>query len=699
MVKSFSDFTSSFIIMYNLPPFRIRVVPKTLIFKKPAGTSRGIYKERQVWYIVLSSATKSVRFTGLGECAPLYDLSCDYSADYESRLKSVCREVEKNQRIDCERLRNVPSMLFGLQSAFLSAIGSLKGDYRLLFPSSFTQGEYGIPINGLIWMGNFEEMSTRLDEKLKEGFRCIKIKIGAIDFESEIKLISQLRRRYSSTDVQLRLDANGGFSPLDAPRKLERLSHYAIHSIEQPIRQGQWQEMAKLCANTPIPIALDEELIGINETQKKIDLLHTIHPQYIILKPSLHGAFTGCDEWIDLAKKQSIGYWVTSALESNVGLNAIAQWCASKKSSIQLPQGLGTGQLFVKNFTAAPLSLEKDFLWYGDVRQRNFFNEIKTFKNNWYNSAPYLTVHTSGSTGKPRAMKAEKKRMIASAQATISSLRLKKGDTALLAMPLQFIAGQMVIVRSIVGEMRLIPVTPTSHPFSSLHEPPYFAALTPMQVYESLKIPHERSLLRRTHCLIIGGGKISPELEEQLKTFPNEVWSTYGMTETLSHIALRRLNGNTSNYYFSLRNVTVSLSDKGTLVINAPQISPNVIETNDIAQLSPNGGFQIIGRRDNVICSGGIKLHIEEIEEKLSFLSIPFQITAIPNASLGETVTMLYVAESDKHSQLEMLCRKTLKPYEVPHHYFRVASLPKTETGKPARAKAKEIARTINQQE
>ena len=677
-------------------PFKLRVLPRTLQFKQPAGTSRGVYLERKVWYVVMTSTDPQLRFTGIGECAPLHDLSCDYDADYEQRLRSICAEVEQTQNLDSEKLRPYPSILFGLQTAFRSAAGSLGGNYLKLYPSDFTAGRKGIPINGLVWMGSYEEMCRRMEEKLDKGFRCVKLKIGAIDFESEMQLIRQLRSRFSAADVELRVDANGAFTPADAPRKLEDLARYDIHSIEQPIRQGQWEEMAKLCAQTPLPIALDEELIGVNEFKRKEELLDTIRPQYIILKPSLHGAFTGAAEWMALARDRGIGYWVTSALESNVGLNAIAQWCAAIDPDSALPQGLGTGQLFVKNFDEAPLHIEGDCLWYGCPEQREFMAEIEAFKEKWKQPAPTMTVHTSGSTGQPKEMQVEKVRMWESALTTVGALGLQEGNTALLCMPLKYIAGQMMLVRAFAAGLGLIPVAPCSHPYAHLHEAPDFAALTPMQVYESLKVPHERALLRRTLCLIIGGGAISPELEERLRCFPNPIYSTYGMTETLSHIALRRINGDAaSDAYTPLDGVEVSLSAEGTLCIYAPKVNPERLQTNDVAEILPDGSFRILGRKDNVVCSGGIKMQVEQLEQKLSDLPVRFVLTGAADARLGEMLVMAYEGDEMLSSELEAWCRKRLGRYEVPRRYCRVDQLPMTETGKPARAEIRALVATI----
>ena len=329
-------------------------------FKQPAGTSRGIYTTRQVWY-VLATDEKTGRY-GVGECAPLPQLSCDDLPDYEKILSNFCLKTAQNGQLDYEALRPYPSMLFGLETA----LRHLQKGTLQLWDTTFAQGKQGIPINGLIWMGSFDEMYQRIQEKMKAGFRCIKVKIGAIDFEKELELLRFIRQHFSPEEIELRVDANGAFTPEIAPQRLEQLSQFHLHSIEQPIRAGQWKEMAKLCASTPLPIALDEELIGINTTEEKIDLLETIRPQYIILKPSLHGGLHGSEEWIRLAAKRKIPSWVTSALESNIGLNAIAQWCATLNP--QMPQGLGTGLLFTDNIDF-PLHIKNDCLWFHPEEQ------------------------------------------------------------------------------------------------------------------------------------------------------------------------------------------------------------------------------------------------------------------------------------------------------------------------------------------
>ena len=329
---------------------------KTLHFKQPAGTSRGVYTTRKVWLVRLSDGERE----GVGECAPLPDLSCDAMDDeeYRSILNRVCEEFCQRQELDNDSWRQYPSMLFGLETAWLNMTN---GD--MLFDTAFSRGEAGIPINGLVWMGSYEEMLKRMEEKLEKGFRCVKLKIGAIDFEQELDLVKRIRERFSHHEVELRLDANGAFKYEEALYKLELLSQYAIHSIEQPIKAGQWAYMAELCRESPLPIALDEELIGVNDPEMKRHMLNIIKPRYIILKPSLHGGMQGCREWIETAKDMGIGSWITSALESNIGLNAIAQFASDVYGDhIMMPQGLGTGQLFTDNIDMG-LEIRGDMLF------------------------------------------------------------------------------------------------------------------------------------------------------------------------------------------------------------------------------------------------------------------------------------------------------------------------------------------------
>jgi len=348
--------------------FKVDVEERVLHFKQPAGTSRGVYTERRLWLVKVSDGSD----VGIGECAPLPQLSCDDIPDYDEVLRAKCEEfaaaIEQGTAAVTaffETLRDYPSMLFGLETALLDMRGKRDEGRCILFDTPFSRGEMGIPINGLVWMGSYEEMLQRMEQKLEQGFRCVKLKIGAIDFDRELDLIRKIRSRFSHHEVELRLDANGAFPFDEALYKLELLSQYNIHSIEQPIRQGQWSFMAELCRESPLPIALDEELIGVNDPDQKRQMLNIIKPRYIILKPSLHGGMMGTREWISIARDMGIGSWITSALESNIGLNAVAQLCADiYKAPLggMMPQGLGTGQLFTDNIPM-PLEIRGDQLW------------------------------------------------------------------------------------------------------------------------------------------------------------------------------------------------------------------------------------------------------------------------------------------------------------------------------------------------
>ncbi|MDA0972862.1 MAG: o-succinylbenzoate synthase [Bacteroidetes bacterium] len=339
-----------------------RIVPYRLKFKKPAGTSRGTLTEKPSYFIILEADGK----LGIGECGVFPGLSLEWNNQYEETLfRSL--EAWKSGTLDLQTLRTYPSMLMGWETAIRSME---EGDTFFIFNSSF---QHGVPIyiNGLIWMGDVDDMAQQIEARLDQGFNCIKLKIGALDWSSELNLLKAIRARFSAQEIELRVDANGAFRPEEALAKLEALAELEVHSIEQPIKAGQWDAMAGLCAESPLDIALDEELIGIDSVVKKEELLDTIQPKYLILKPSLVGGFQGSDEWIRLADERDVHWWATSALESNIGLNAIAQWVSSKQPT--LPQGLGTGSLYVNNIpsplevSAGTLKSDLDRTW--DIKE------------------------------------------------------------------------------------------------------------------------------------------------------------------------------------------------------------------------------------------------------------------------------------------------------------------------------------------
>ena len=326
---------------------------KVLHFKTPAGTSRGVMQAKLSWYLCIEENG----IIGKGECSIIEGLSPDFTsiAQYESALQIICANVN-TYFMQPQLLAKQSSLFFGLEQAILDFN---TGGKRIYFDNAFATGKLRIPINGLIWMGSIEAMADQVGKKISENYSCLKFKIGALDFENELSLLAKIRTNYP--DLTIRVDANGSFPIATAQNLLKRLSVLGIHSIEQPIAPGNWTEMATLCKNTTIPIALDEELIGITDLEEKIELLEAIQPQYIILKPSLHGGFQGCAEWIALAEARNIGWWITSALESNLGLEAICQFVGAYETNI--PQGLGTGGLYTNNIES-DLAIENGEIYY-----------------------------------------------------------------------------------------------------------------------------------------------------------------------------------------------------------------------------------------------------------------------------------------------------------------------------------------------
>lgn len=325
-----------------------------LNFKNPSGTSRGVLTTKETYLIRIVHEDR----IGYGETGLFRGLSVDDVPDYEQKLQWACDHIHKGIDYLWNELLAYPSIQFGIEQAFYSLQGTTPFE---LFQTDFYTSVNPIAINGLVWMGDYEFMNHQIQQKLAQGFTTIKLKIGALDFGSELKLLEKIRSNYDSKQITIRVDANGAFSPVNALQKLKELSVYDLHSIEQPIKQGQISQMAKLCAETPVPIALDEELIDVCRFSQKRELLEAIMPQYIILKPSLVGRFRGSDEWIQLANELNIPFWITSALESNIGLNAICQYTSSL--GLKIPQGLGTGGLFTNNIDS-PLCVSDGHIFY-----------------------------------------------------------------------------------------------------------------------------------------------------------------------------------------------------------------------------------------------------------------------------------------------------------------------------------------------
>ena len=636
---------------------------RTLNLKQPAGTSRGVIKSRDVWFITLTKNGNN----GIGECAPLLKLSLDHFDQIESKLDKICDNPNSFLN-DLSQLAYFPSIRFGLEMALLDLENGGGQNYFGSFES--------IKINGLIWMGNSGFMMNQVQQKLDDGWKCIKMKIGALGFEKECQILQSIRSRFSRNELELRVDANGAFSKNDVNEKLEKLAEFDLHSIEQPIKPGQWDLLAELCESSPIPIALDEELIPLVNDAERIEMLENVNPQYLVLKPSLLGGFSETKKWIRMAKERNIGWWITSALESNIGLNAIAQWTAKMKPDGF--QGLGTGQLFTNNITS-PLKVKSGKL---SIDKMPIWKDVNQFISEWYSSDDEMIVQTSGSTGKPKSISVKKKWMRNSAQLTGKTFNLKEGDSALLCMPMKYVAGKMMVVRALELGLDLKVVEPSSNPLNGIKEIIDFSAMVPFQLENSL------NQLNKIKTLIIGGGQVSPKLVEKLQIESTQVYETYGMTETLTHVAIKPLNGpNISDLFRALDGIHFEKDDRGCLAIHASALNPVPIVTNDLVELIDENSFRWLGRFDNVINSGGVKIIPELVEAKLLSI-IPnnrFFINGESDESLGEKVVLVV------EGNVIEISFDSLEKFEKPKEIYFISEFLETESGKIRRGETLKI--------
>ena len=636
---------------------------RTLNLKQPAGTSRGVIKSRDVWYITLCENG----ITGIGECAPLRGLSLDNFDQIESKLEEVCANPKLFIN-DLSSLKDFPSIRFGLEMACFDLKNGGGQNYYGSFDS--------IEINGLIWMGNPDFMMGQVEQKLDEGWTCIKLKIGALDFDSELDILRSIRSRFSRDELELRVDINGAFTENDVREKLNRLAEFDLHSIEQPIQPGQWDLLAELCESSPIPIALDEELIPLINDAERIEMLENVNPQYLVLKPSLLGGFSETKKWIRMAKERNIGWWITSALESNIGLNAIAQWTAKMKPDGF--QGLGTGQLFTNNIPS-PLTVKSGKI---STDQSKIWNDVNQFISEWYSTNIEMDLKTSGSTGKPKSISVKKDWMQNSAELTRKTFGLKKGDSALLCMPMKYVAGKMMVVRALELGLDLKVVEPSSNPLKNMDEIIDFAAMVPLQLENSLND------LDQVKTLIVGGGQVSQQLIEKLQKISTQIFETYGMTETLTHVAIKPLNGpNISDLFRALDGIRFEKDDRGCLAIHASALNPVPIVTNDLVELIDENSFRWLGRFDNVINSGGIKIIPEVVEAKLLSI-IPnnrFFINGESDESLGEKVVLVV------EGNVIEISFDSLEKFEKPKEIYFISEFLETESGKIRRGETLKI--------
>ena len=633
----------------------------TLRFKHPARTSRGVMHRRDIWFLFISQNG----LTGMGECAPLEGLSIDNIDVIESQLNQLCANPNKYIS-NPKQLELFPSLRFALEMALLDLKNGGTGQ---LFS---TPNKSKVKINGLIWMGDTDFMLAQINQKLSEGYRCIKIKIGGLDFSKELEILKTIRQHHGPDTLELRLDANGAFSAENVQHRLELLAKFSPHSIEQPIACGQWNLLSKICQSSPVPIALDEELLPLVCIKEQSRMLNFVKPHFIVLKPGLLGGFEVSEHWIKLAEERNIGWWITSALESNIGLNAISQWAEELRPKGY--QGLGTGQLFTNNLPS-PLSISE-----GKISRQTatIWKQIHLFIIDWLKPSPNITLRTSGSTGTPRSIEMQKSCMESSARLTADKLSLKPGDSTLLCLPVDFIAGKMMLVRAIHLALDLKVVEPTSDPLQNIPEAFDFVAMTPMQLSNSLT--HNR--LRNIKTLIVGGAQISPTIMAQIQKQKTRIIETFGMTEAASHIAIRPLNGpDKSDLFSALPGVYLTQDKNDCLIIRANHLGNDPIFTNDVVELVSNNSFRWLGRHDNVINTGGIKVFPETIEQKLSPLLAGrnFFIGKIEDAVLGQKI-ILYI-EGDPFPLVDDTWR-VLTKFEKPGEVRFIEKARLTESGK-----------------
>ena len=646
----------------------IEVIKRPLIFKKPAKTSRDTLREKPCYLI---KVTNSDGITVWGECSLIPGLSHETENDAVAELKRISEGTTLN-------LDDVPIELPSVRFAVEMLIQKLN-DYRPQTP--FTKGENGLDINGLVWMADAEGMLKQVIELKSRGFKTIKLKIGALNFDEEIEVLKNVRLICPYPEYTIRLDANGAWRD-DAIDKLKMLTPFNIHSVEQPVAQGQLELLAQVCDQSPIKIALDEELIGIFSTEEMEQVLDKSNPDYIIIKPSLLGGLENAEKWISIAEQRGIGWWSTSALESNIGLQVIADWTSqmmSKRPLFEGVSGLGTGSLFENNtggelvvdngqtfYTPHPTIEVEGRKWSLDINGSNEFIDddlrpkwsdgIADFLDFWFNTSYPLECQTSGSTGLPKLISHSRDSVIYSATRTLEFFDLCKGARILHALPMHFIAGKMMLARGVIGRLNIIAIDPKIN--TSWFGPIDFTALTPHQLTK-LHTPIEGKIL-------LGGSPVPDTLSNN----SGNIYEGYGMTETLTHVAIKKVNDQT---FEALPGVSFSVSNSGNLIISDPKRGFRNLETDDIVELHSSKSFSWVGRSSDIINSGGIKFNPIYLEAKLSnVLTSDYALYGIPHTELGTSIELRIDIPEPTESQLNELVQKVsgkLKGVESPRSY------------------------------
>jgi L-alanine-DL-glutamate epimerase-like enolase superfamily enzyme len=670
----------------------MEVVKRPLIFKRPAKTSRDVMTEKPCYYL---KATDKTGKTVLGECSLIPGLSLESEDDVVKELNRIATGSSLRMR---DVSREMPSVRFAVEMVLIEFCSA-----RLV--SEFSNGRKGLEINGLVWMDSMKSMLGQVDSLVERGFKTIKLKVGALPFEEELKLLREVRRRCPVGEYTLRVDANGAFHK-DTLESLNALGEFQLHSIEQPIPAGNACTMSEICSLSSVPIALDEELIGVFSKEEKISLLKGISPDFIVLKPSLIGGLSESTEWIEVANDLSIGWWVTSALESNLGLTAIADWTGWIVEKFEAEDvtvsGLGTGSLYTNN-SDSDLEIIDGELWqkdggeliidnrkwrldaggarrfYDDKLRHPWTNGLASFLIKWFESANQIESMTSGSTGKPKVIKHSRVAIIASANDTLQFFNLENRSKLILALPIEFIAGKMMVIRAITGNHDLIAVNSNLEKLWDIEAD--FVALTPHQLS---KITKNRTLASfpSVKTILLGGSPASDRLLSLIPSHIN-VYEGYGMTETITHVALRkRVHENTPPPYKALAGVSFEKTSDNRLVISARNRNVKSLITDDIIELHDAQSFSWISRASNIINSGGIKFIPEEIERKLrTVINHELVIYGAEDGELGERIVLHIECSEQDEEQLDEKIRTVLDGKEVPRE-IRWGNIDRNKSGK-----------------
>jgi non-canonical purine NTP pyrophosphatase (RdgB/HAM1 family)/o-succinylbenzoate synthase len=676
---------------------KLEVISRPLIFKKPAKTSRNVLVEKPCYFL---KATDASGKTALGECSLIPGLSLESEEDALSELNRIANGSTLSLN---EVPQHLPAVRFAVETLLMELHNSMPF-------TKFTKAIEGLEINGLVWMGDMESMLKQVDDLKARGFKTIKLKVGAFDFEKELELLREIRRRCPAEEYCLRVDANGAFKE-DALEKLAALEEFQLHSIEQPIPAGNTLKMKELCSRSPVPIALDEELIGVRTEAEKAELLDQTKPAYLVIKPSLIGGLAEAKQWIELAESRSIGWWITSALESNVGLKAIADftsWMMERSGSKDpIVSGLGTGSLYTNNMPSnmgiVDGALWTDVVgeieiegrsWTLDAEGASAFAEddtraswtdgIAEFLEYWFLEDGPMLSNTSGSTGEPQSIEHSRTAVINSATETLEYFDLKTQDRVILALPINFVAGKMMLVRAIVGRLRIEAVEPGLNEVWVKYAK--FAALTPHQCSIILS---KHSTFPPTSKLLLGGSPVGIYLLDKLPE-DIDVFEGYGMTETLTHVALRKISGSNLELPFeALEGITFESTPEGTLIINAPSRSVHSLVSDDQVELHSTTSFTWLGRHSDIINSGGIKFNPAHLEERLhTVISHDLAIYGLADPDLGQTIA-LRINSPDEN--FDAAIKSVLSGKEIPRH-ISFGPIKRNKAGKILR---KEMDKTL----